>query len=202
MADIPWPTEFTPLFDGVAPGTHPRDVAYLSITQGDYGHREGFRQAAKHLIQLARASERRCDMLVLPALFDFRHFVEVALKRIIADSRIALNIAGNPPYGHNIKDLWKEAHGYLAQLDPVPDAAESVVERQIEEIARVDPFATAFRYPQDRDGNPSLPEHELIALDAVERVIDSVGTFLDCCVMVASQAREQAEELARYEGTA
>ena len=51
------------------------------------------------------------------------------------------------------------------------DSEEAIrhIKRLIDEFCTVDPLATAFRYPEDREGNPSLPGISTINLRNIKK---------------------------------
>jgi len=51
--------------------------------------------------------------------------------------------------------------------------------RLISEFSKVDPTSTAFRYPEDKDGGPSLPGLSQINLRNVQDVIGKIATLFD-----------------------
>ena len=76
-------------------------------------------------------------------------------------------------YGTSASDL-------LNQVSP-GDSEEAIrhIKRLIDEFCTVDPLATAFRYPEDREGNPSLPGMSTVNLRNVKEVIGKISIILD-----------------------
>lgn len=195
--DFAWPTEFVPIFRPLQPGTSPDDVACINYTfDSASGYRDGFRHAVSVLLEHARNNHSTLDTLVYPALFSFRHFIELALKDIIRDAKTARELPGGAPQHHRIEDLWREARSHLKAIcpDEFDDRAADIVGKQIAEFAANDPFATAFRYAWNRDGGQSLAGLQHLDLGAVAQVVETIGNFLECSLIVAGQAREHVLE--------
>lgn len=188
-----WPTEFVPIFSGVQPGTPIDDVACIDRTfDREDAYREGFRTAAAVLLEHARNNHSDLDTLVYPAVLNFRHYIELSLKDIIRDAKTALELPGGVPQTHRIAELWNDARAHLKTICPdgFEDKAADVVGAHIIELVENDPYATAFRYARDREGGQSLAGLQHLDLGAVASVLQTVGTFLECSLIVAGQARE------------
>lgn len=94
-------------------------------------------------------------------------------------ARRYLDIPGDLPLHHRIVDLWSELHQHLLAIAPGDSVAKlAEVRRLIGEFSAVDPTSMAFRYPEDKNGNPSLPGLTHINLRNVRDVIEKVNTLL------------------------
>jgi hypothetical protein len=115
------------------------------------GYIEGYRKAAVAVFESAIHANVSPDFLVFPMAFLWRHYLELALKDVIAVGR---RIAGEPwgfPSGHNLMNLWNVARPHVVQCGN-PNAPELVnVEANIREFEQVDPESDGFRYPFNRD---------------------------------------------------
>lgn len=114
--------------------------------------------------------ERACNapgllnVHAIPAVFLFRHFVELSLKDLILT---ALPLNDKPPVfveGHKLSALWDTLRALIESAE-LPGAAEEfdIVEEMIHELETVDPGSTSFRYPVERAdkagrNRPSLTE--------------------------------------------
>ena len=102
------------------------------------------------------------------------------LKDLIQKGRLLQDIKEAAPAGHNILDLWKTCRKLLNDISP-GDSVEEIeqINRLIAEFCRVDPKSTAFRYPEDREGKPSLPGIKHVNIRNVADVIEKISAILE-----------------------
>jgi hypothetical protein len=140
----------------------------------------GYKDAADLLVSHVEDGGRSQDTLVYPILFLYRQYLELALKELIRDARILEEIDEPFPKTHRIDELWRICQTLLRQIssdEPIEYLDE--IGRLIGEFSKVDPTSMAFRYPEDRDGNPSLPGISNINLRNVKEVIGKIAIILD-----------------------
>lgn len=139
----------------------------------------GYKEAADLLVQRVEEHNVSQDSLVYPVLFLYRQYLELEIKDILRQSRRLQDIAGDLPKHHHIGNLWGECHKRLSEISPGDSVTElKEITRLIGEFSAVDPISTAFRYPQDKDGNPSLPGIRHINLRNVREVIGKISIIL------------------------
>ena len=140
----------------------------------------GYKNAADLLVEYVEANARSQDTLVYPVLFLYRQYLELAIKDLIRQGRMLQDLAEPFPKSHRINELWKICSDLLAEISPGDSIEEQrQIGRLIEEFCQVDPTSMAFRYPEDRDGNPSLPGIKHINLRNVKAVIGKISLVLD-----------------------
>jgi len=107
--------------------------------------------------------------------------MELRLKQLILAGRMLLDIPPNQEnLHHGIDKLWKQCRSILGRihaeenLDYLDD-----IERYIAEFARVDPSSTAFRYPTDKKGNPSLEGLSHVNLRNLSETMERIAVLLD-----------------------
>jgi hypothetical protein len=125
---------------------------------GDYRRRQGFGRAAVLLLETAAAQEiwNDRDPLLLPALYSFRHYVELELKEL---GRDAVAFGARPPKAtHTLGQLWPAVRDGFARCFPGDDDAIPLVERAIAVLCALDPLSDGLRYATRRDGTPSIPQ--------------------------------------------
>lgn len=139
----------------------------------------GYKEAADLLVKHIEERSAGQDALVYPILFLYRQYLELELKDIIQSARRLQDEAGGFPKTHRIDELWAVCHRLLSQISP-GDSVESLKEigRLISEFSSVDPMSMAFRYPEDKNGNPSLPGISHINLRNVREVIGKIALVL------------------------
>jgi hypothetical protein len=146
------------------------------------GHAEGFlavgRYAAQHLEDIPALMGP--DGVAFPIIYLHRHALELKLKEVIEHARHILGEATPPPdHEHNLATLWWIAR-VLVDRCPVgiPDPELDLCQTGVEELARVDPASTGFRYPESRTGGRPVPA-DLETVDLVH-FSNEVSEIFDC----------------------
>jgi hypothetical protein len=140
----------------------------------------GYKEAADALVAKVEEHSTNQDTFVYPVLFLYRQYLELQLKMMVRTLRHLLDGGRDFPSGHRIDGLWSEADRLLRRAFPTESKAElAETGRLIREFANVDPLSTAFRYPVDKEGSPSLPGIRYINLRNVRDVMAKVATLLD-----------------------
>src|SRR5262249_30470420 len=117
---------------------------------------------------------------LFPVIFLYRQFLELTLKDLIRQALNCLDRSPAFPQTHKLDDLWRAFRGLLDELDMDDDSDEmKQIGRLIDEFCAVDPMSQAFRYREDRKGNPSLPGMATIDVANVRAVIQKISVMLD-----------------------
>ena len=156
--------------------------AFVNFFPGDwYIYATGYKDAADVLAAHIEEHQVRQDALVYPVMFLYRQYLELAIKILIMQARRLQDISEPIPMTHRINELWKVCSDLLREISPGDSEEEqNQIGRLIEEFCDVDPTSTAFRYPEDRDGNPSLPPGiRHINLRNVKEVIEKISVILN-----------------------
>jgi hypothetical protein len=138
-----------------------------------------YKEAGDVLVNKVESRSSGHDVLVYPILFLYRQYLELYLKLSIRTVRIFLDEGREIPTGHKIEQLWEHLDGLYRRA--FPDQSTDALDqtgRLIREFAVVDPQSTAFRYPVDLKGNPSLPGLRSIDLVNVRDVIAKMDMLL------------------------
>ncbi len=147
------------------------------------GHAEGFlavgRYAARHVGDIP--SLMGPDGVSFPIIYLHRHALELKLKEVIEHARSILgdDATAMPDREHNLSKLWSIAKPLVGQC-PVgmPDADLDACTTCVEELARVDPASTGFRYPESRTGGRPVPT-DLQTVD-LDHFSNEVSEVFDC----------------------
>ncbi len=142
----------------------------------------GYKRAADLMVRHATDDRADRDTLVFPIIFNYRQFLELSLKYLIATygRTVDVDAIWN---SHDLSCLWSSFNDVLEGYDARDgdDGATETVARIIAEFAAVDPKSFAYRYPVDRKGNPIDLAHEHLDLIALADVIEGVeGYFTGC----------------------
>jgi hypothetical protein len=139
----------------------------------------GYKDAADHLVKHVVERRAHQDVLVYPILFLYRQFLELQIKELIRLANRLLDKSDGVPKHHRISALWATCRPMLREIAPGDSDSElDDVGRLIGDFSRVDPTSTAFRYPEDREGNPSLHGLSHINLRNVRDVIAKMSILL------------------------
>jgi hypothetical protein len=146
---------------------------------GDYRRRKGFRSAAVLLLEQAAAARRWNDRdpLIWPALYSFRHYVELELKYLIREfPELGLGV---PAATHRLRKLWPlVADGFARCFGNEDREPFDVLERAIAMLDALDLAGDGFRYATTRVGESSMIEDVYLDPLALLRLIREVDEVL------------------------
>jgi hypothetical protein len=100
------------------------------------------------------------DFLVYPIVFNFRHYLELALKHLIIKTRQLADIPPEFDSRHDLRDLWKECRPLIEQAwadEPWDSKQLDTIGTKIDVLGAVDERSFAFRYPKDSGGASYIP---------------------------------------------
>jgi len=142
---------------------------------------QGFRRAAERICKAVIESRGdKIDSLVYPVLSLYRHYLELRIKHIVSLSHELLGRPGSPPLNHKLPGIWATAEENLAIVAAELDSRDIArVRIALTAFQKLDPHATAFRYPIDKKGDQSLPNIMHINLGRVFEELSAVGDILD-----------------------
>ena len=182
-----WPQETDKLFRSDLPDWQHNAVAGLSPDDIGvwYRYMNGYREAADRVVASSLEHDARgmFDVIVYPVIFLYRHHFELALKAII---RIGGRIHDQDdaiPGHHRLLELWKKARPVLEKHWPEGGTKElDATGSLLDEIDKSDPGSFCFRYPEARNGTPSLPIRAHINLRHFAVTAGKMSDFLTSCV--------------------
>jgi len=143
----------------------------------------GYKLAGDLLIQQRLADRSDGANLVFPALFNYRHYLELVLKDMNEKfgGRAGEALADK---NHKLPNLWASFERIAAayHIDCTGPDMQSV-KQCVEDFDAVDAGGTAFRYSQTLRGTtPQLP-HEGLDLLHLHDVMNGVENFFECAAM-------------------
>ncbi len=176
------------------PGQHARFPEHAG--ERDYRLLQGYKRAGDVLVQQALGDVVDRPNLVFPILYNYRHYVELALKGLILEhgpfARVHLKRRN-----HRLTDLWQSFAAIAAFLNQ-PDRNEAflAVAACVTELDSIDPGSTAFRYAHDIQGNlPALPRDGVDLL----RLHDTMNGIENFFLAVDQEFTHRFEEAVDYE---
>jgi hypothetical protein len=163
---------------------------------GDYRRRKGFLSAAVLLLEEAAKTPlwNDRDPLVWPALYSFRHYVELELKYLIREfPELGLGV---PPVTHRLRKLWPSiAEGFARCFGDEDHEPFDVLERAIVMLDALDPAGDGFRYATTRVGKSSMIEDVYLAPQALLRLIHEVDEVLGTAGMAFQAEADGIREM-------
>jgi len=173
---------------------HPRLNACLNYMRGsskDYGYRRGYRKAAKILAEYVYETASEQDGLVFPIVHNYRHHVELVLKRliVIGSSLIDRNLTEEVEkilVKHRLDLLWNavkptlfEVCKYAGWSEPDNDHIEGV-DSYIRQLTEVDPDSYSFRYAASKKGDPLVSGVTHLNIYVFAKHMEQLADYLDC----------------------
>ena len=142
---------------------------------------DGYKRAGDLLVKAAGEDGLARDTLVFPIVFNYRHFLEISLKYLLATYGPAVDVAPNWR-SHDLKTLWNL---FLEMLDEYgstnSDQADSIVGEIVLEFAKIDPQSFAYRYPVDKNGRPLPVAQSHLHLPTLADVMEGVSGYFNGC---------------------
>lgn len=141
----------------------------------------GYKTAADLMVEHAARSSYDRDVLVFPIVFNYRHFIELSLKYLIATYGRTVNIEPNWQT-HDLAKLWLTLKNVLKEYgDDDPDHTSDDVERIVAEFAKVDPQSFSYRYPVSRDGQLLELGQDKLDLRVLADVMKGLDSYFTGC---------------------
>lgn len=141
----------------------------------------GYKQGADLMVEKASKHRGDRDALVFPIVFNYRQFIELSLKFLIAQygPDVGIQAIWN---SHDLGMLWKTLKRVLREYGQSDaDQTDRVVAGVIAEFAKVDPYSFSYRYPVDTKGNPIPLEHEQLDLAVLADVMTALDNYFSGC---------------------
>lgn len=157
---------------------------------------EGFYSAANLLMDEIDKGQPS-NTLVYPICFLYRHFIEIALKEIIARcGRLGHNVKTSKVKNHKLERLLNLADKLVKEHFDTSFPEE--IKRIILEINNVDPTSEVFRYATSKKGDHFFPSHDVIGLGTLKekmaRVHDELkGTLIGLDEYLKTEAEIKRE---------
>ncbi|MEN5230805.1 hypothetical protein [Brevundimonas naejangsanensis] len=175
-----WPTAedrlFTvsPNWDGnavLAEPPHTRMVLMMS----------GYKRAADLMVAHASTARTDRDTLVFPILFNYRQYIELSLKYLIATYGPAVDVEAIWR-SHDLSVLWARFQAVVQGFDIADDdGADEAVGRIVAEFAAVDPGSFSHRYPVDTKGRRIALAFDHLHLTVLADVMNAVDGYFTGC---------------------
>jgi hypothetical protein len=144
----------------------------------------GYMRAGSALIDDALGKEfSERHFLIYPALFCYRHALEMAMKWIVSQyGRYA--VAALPKLDHDLWQLWQSCRNLILAITGEDGSGTmAIVEKCVKELHDLDKAEQAFHYPMSKTGLlirlPDIPI-DLLSLREVMERLDWYFSGIDC----------------------
>ncbi len=166
-------------------------VNFLDVQRRKYDlYAQGYRRAVDILVEHVRDFGRSQDTLVYPIVFLARQYLELKFKYLIMQLSTLLGAQPVRRKGHNLAWLWDACVAMMREtdLDGI-DELIGTVKDYIAEFDEADPRSQSFRYPDEVDGNPSLPGIAYIDIknfyektSAIEEQLEALDSYIQAAI--------------------
>ena len=142
---------------------------------------DGYKTAGDLLVEAADQDGLKRDTLVFPIIFNYRHFLEISLKYLLATYGPTVRVEPNWQ-SHDLAILWKSVLRMLERYGTSdPDDTHPVVGAIILEFAKIDRDSYAYRYPVDTQGRLLPVTQSDLHLPTLADVMNGVSAYFDGC---------------------
>lgn len=186
----------------VSPTAEWQAQAFLEPNWVVYVH--GYKTAADALVDQVIEGLQPVDFYVYPAMFLYRHYLELHLKYTLLGLQRLHGEEASIPKTHDLRVLWKEVRSRLEQEWPEDSANDlfDAVGDRIEEFMRLDNGSFAFRYPVDTKLSPSFKDlmptdgsHLTLNLQQAKEVVQGLAHVLNGASEIVTVHVQYMEEM-------
>jgi hypothetical protein len=137
----------------------------------------GYKHAGDALVERALELRAERDFLVYPIIFCYRHYLELALKSMLAT--YGPNVSVKPDWAcHRLDVLWPKFVDMLCRYGvDSTDEAGAAVGRCIGEFAKIDANSFTFRYPVTTKGAPIPVGLDRLDLEALRDTVNGIDNY-------------------------
>jgi hypothetical protein len=160
----------------------------LQLKREDWDrYAKGYRRAASLLLREIGANPADVELLLFPLVQCYRHYLELRLKELVLTTSELKGRNAPIPRTHDLSKLWKRVRPMLQGRPLKVDEHETwEVEGLLATAQALDPFATDWRYPQNRNGKPSGKGLKAVNPAGLSQLLSGLGDYLDGFSMLAA----------------
>ena len=169
-------------------GGEPRldaDLTKLKGVEPYLKYAQAYFHCANELIHAVENDTYRIatELAVYPIAFLYRHGIELYLKHLVPRLSSRANAPVAPKLTHKLSDNWATLLPLLKNDDDVvPDdekIAISVIADILDDFLAFDPTGEEFRFPELRDGRPSLRGGSIVNLEVLRDGMSILEDYFD-----------------------
>jgi len=178
-------------FDQSPFGGDPRVAPLISGRGARSYYRVGYLDTARDTASALRKRDGT-NASAMPVLYLFRHYVELALKDILAaGGAFAIDLADRK-FGHDLAALWGEVGKVLENFG---FEATADLHSAIYELVELDARADAFRYALDSAERQQFERIGSVDLDALLTAISDLSMFFERVLDKLEEAESEMDEM-------
>lgn len=133
-----------------------------------------FKEAADRLTEsILQGKPGAIDLLLMPILHLYRHWIELSIKCSIRDLKQHLGEHAKIKSGHSLTP-WFEMIELAKKLSGIAESAHNEASKFVEEIMELDPTGQTFRYPESLEGLPTWAGPKWINIERLAEGITHV----------------------------
>lgn len=155
-------------------------------------YRLGFLYAAQDAAK-ALVDRSGANVSAMPVLFLYRHYIELALKDVVASAGAFAIELSDEKFGHKLEPLWGEASkvfdSYRFDISKLDEA--------VAELVDLDQRADAFRYATTRDNKPHFERIGAVDIRALTQSLEAVAATVE--ELLEEMEQDEAEMDAEIE---
>ena len=137
-------------------------------------YRLGFLYAAQDAATLL-VERRGENASAMPILFLYRHYIELALKDVVAAAGAFAIELSDEKFGHQLRPLWAEASRVFDNYR----REKSEVDEAVAELVELDQRADAFRYATTAANQPHFEKIGAVDIPALIEKLGSVAAVVE-----------------------
>lgn len=139
-----------------------------------------YKIGAETIAQKIKTDNSDIDYLVYPLIFLYRHYFELRIKGILKLNKDLNTNEIKVPSNHQLTDIWQRCVERIRLIRPDTDLTLlKKVENTLIGFDNHDAKSFAFRYPEDKNGKPSLKSLEYVDVRLFLTSIDDSVSFLE-----------------------
>jgi hypothetical protein len=142
---------------------------------------DGYKQAADMVVD-AMSGEPAEDILILPTVFMYRHYVELKLKDIIIQLDKLSGTRMDPrDFGHQLLSLWSYLKDHLncIRIECPDKELLPALTQLIGELSNLDPDSMHFRYATDKQRLNEMPMPRCLDMAHFKETMEKIKSGLD-----------------------
>ena len=137
------------------------------------------------------------DNIIIPTIFLYRHYIELAIKYLDKEACSVTNIDWNVPINHDLRKLWTKLKEKLIKIDnnQFHDLGKYWdCDGIIEQFSNIDLRSMVFRYPVNSKDESLISEIEKITFSVLEEHMKHLAEVFDNTYYVLHYLNGKAEE--------
>ena len=144
-----------------------------------WGYALGYKQAADAIVESVETADNGfADLMVYPAAFLYRQYLELALKEIDTLAAVYLGESEPPRRSHGLMPLLERLERAIKVSGSELSVEHRAASRVVGDWDSLDGGSTAFRYARHANGDVTIPDLPFVGLRTLAAVMGRLSGFL------------------------